>query len=152
MQDRQNMFSINQLITTGTQVSTDKVNLRGGTPAFITDQLGNTIQNDPGRSPALDVLVQVVADFASGTSLAVNLVADDDPALGSPTILQSSGAIAEAALKKGYQFRLAVPPGIPPADIFMGLQFVTVGTHTVGAITAGLVQRGAKPTAPGVFL
>ena len=148
--DKQNLFSDAQAATTGTQLSTDKIDLRGIT-IFRTDNLGNTPPDDPGRSPEIDVLVRVTTTFTGGTSLAVNLVADDDPALGSPTILQSSGAIAEASLIAGYNFKLQIPPGIAVADRYLGLQFVTVGAHGAGAITAGIIPRGEKQTAPGSF-
>ena len=57
--------------------------------------------------------------------------------------------IAEATIVAGYRFRIALPVGIAIADRYMGLQFVTVGTHGAGTITAGLIARGAKQTAPG---
>ena len=150
--DKQNMFSDAQAITTGTQLSTDKVDMQGGSFIVTTnDNLGNTPVKDAGRAPELDVHVQVVEDFASGTSLQVNLVADDDPALGTPTVLMSSAVIPEATLKAGYYFRLALPPGIAAADRYLGLQFVNVGTHTTGKITAGLVPARSKQTSPNSF-
>ncbi len=148
--DAQNMFSNAQAVTTGTQVSTDKIDLRGAT-TIRTDTLGNTPVDDPGRSPDIDILVQVDTTFTGGTSLQVNLVADDDPALGSPTVLQSSAVIPEASLIAGYNFKLQIPPGIATADRYLGLQFVTVGTHSTGTITAGIIERGGKQLAPGSF-
>lgn len=150
--DKQNMFSDAQAITTGVQVSTDKVDTQGGSFISVTsDNLGNTPVKDAGRAPAVDVDILVVETFTVGTSLQVGLVADDDPALGSPTVLATSAVIAEAVLKAGYRFRLSLPPGIAVADRYLGLQFTTVGTHTTGKITAGIVPPGSKQTSPGSF-
>lgn len=150
--DKQNMFSDAQAVTTGTQVSTDKVDTQGGSfIAITTDTLGNTPVKDAGRAPDVDVGVLVVETFTGGTSLKVDLVADDDPALGSPTVLCSSAVIAEASLIAGYRFRISLPPGIAVADRYLGLQFVTVGTHSTGKITAGIVPPGSKQTSPNSF-
>lgn len=154
--DRQNLFMNNVAITV-TGVSTDKVDLLGGTPGFTTDTLGNTPIKDPGRSPELDVDIVVTETFVSGgaTTLVVNLVTDDDPALGSPTILVGSQTIAKATLIQGYRFRIALPPGVPASGSdgrYMGLSFtVATGPFTSGKITAGLVARDGKQTAPNTM-
>lgn len=155
MLDKQNLLSDAQAIAgaAGTFVSTHKIDVRGGTPGFTTDTLGNTAEMDPGKSPEVDVLIQVVEDFAGGDSVNFQIGYDNDAAFGSPTILASTGAIAIAALKAGYQARLALPPGRTAADIYLGAQYVTLGAGamTAGKVTAGIIQRGGKPTAPGVF-
>ncbi|MDP2270923.1 MAG: hypothetical protein Q8K32_09350 [Archangium sp.] len=148
--DKQNMFSDAQAVTTGTQVSTDKVDTQGGSFIAVTaDNLGNTPMKDAGRAPGVDVDVQVVETFTGGTSLRVDLASDDDAALGSPTVLASSAVIAEATLIAGYRFRLSLPAGMAVADKYLGLQFVSVGTHSTGKITAGIVPPGSKQTSPG---
>ena len=156
MFDKQNALSDQQAIAgaAGTFVSTNKIDVRGGTPAFTTDTLGNTVENDPGKSPELDVLFVVTEQFAGGDSVNAQIGYDNDPAFGSPTILQTTGAIAVATLKPGYQFRLALPPGRTAADLYLGAQYVTLGAGamTTGKISAFVGQRGFKPTAPGVFL
>lgn len=153
MLDKQNLFSDAQAITV-TANSTNVVDLQGGTPAFTTDTLGNTVDNDFGKSPELDVLITVTEAFtaAGAATLTVSIAADDSAAFGSPTTLVSSAAIGKATLVPGYQFRLALPAGNAAADKHLGLIYtVATGPMTAGKITAGLVQRGAKPTAPGIF-
>ena len=153
MLDKQNLFSDSQAIT-ATANSTNVVKITGGTPAFTTDTLGNTPENDVGRSPMLDILCQVVTAFtaAGAATLTVSLVADDDPNLGTPTTIITTAAIGKATLVPGYQFRLAIPPGFASADIHLGLVYtVATGPMTAGAITAGLVGHNAKHNAPGVF-
>lgn len=150
--DKQNLVCDDQAITV-TAVSTDKIDLNGGTPAFTTDSLGNTPPNDLFRSPGVEVECLVTETFTSGgaTTLNVDLVTDDDSALGSPTIHQSTGAIAKATLVAGYRFRLALPYGFnPAAQRYFGLSFtVATGPFTAGKITAGLVHPSNKQTAPG---
>lgn len=153
MLDKQLLMSDSQAVTV-TAVSTNAVNINGGTPAFNSDNLGNTMDNDPGKSPAIDVLITVVEQFAAAgaATLVIALQSDDDPAQGSPTVLMQTPAIGKATLVPGYQVRLALPPGYAAADKYFGLGFtVATGPMTAGKITAGFIQRNAKPTAPGVF-
>jgi len=153
MLDKQNLFSDAQAITV-TANSTNVVDAVGGTPGFTTDTLGNTPDNDAGKSPELAILITVTEAFtaAGAATLTVAVVGDDSAALASPTTLMTSAAIGKATLVPGYQFRLALPPGNAAADRYLGLVFtVATGPMTAGKITAGLVQRGSRPTAPGVF-
>lgn len=153
MLDKQLLFSDAQSITgtDTTVVSTNKIKLTGGADGFTTDTLGNTLGNDPGKSPEVDILITVVTAFSGGTSVAFDVGYDNDSAFGSPTVMASSAAIAVATLVPGYQVRLSMAPGQSASDIYMGIQARTVGAVSAGAITAGLVQKGGKPTAPGVF-
>lgn len=153
MLDKQNLMCDQQAVTV-TAVSTNSIDLQGGTPGFTSDTLGNTVDNDPGKSPELDILITVTEQFtaAGAATLTVGLITDDSAALGSPTTLMTSAAIGKATLVPGYRFRLSLPPGNAAADKFLGLQFtVATGPMTAGKITAGLIHRFAKPTAPGIF-
>lgn len=145
MLDLQTLLSNAQAVTTGTQLSTNAYDLWNGNSAVPTvplaryaPQAGGAPLVDPGRGGLSELLVQVVTAFAGGTSLQVKLVQADDAALGTNlVVLQESVAIVEASLVAGYQFRLALPAGF--TQRFLGLQYVTVGTHTAGNVTAGLV-------------
>lgn len=151
--DKQNLFSDAQAISgaAGTFVSTHKIDLNGGTPGFTTDTLGNTPGNDPGKSPELDVLITVTEAFAGGDSVNFQVGADDSAAFGSPTVLATTGAIAIASLVPGYVARLSLPAGRAAADRYLGVQYVTLGASSMsaGKVTAGLVMRGGKQSAPG---
>lgn len=141
MQDRQLMVDISRAVTTGTQLCTDSIDMRavGTIPG-----LGGSPIADIGRGhDPLIMQVLVVVAFTGGTSLQVQLVMADDAALSSAlTVIQETPAIAEASLVAGYSFRLGpIPPGI--SQRFLGIRYVTVGTHGAGQITAGLVmERG----------
>lgn len=161
MLDRQLVFSNKQAITV-TAVSTDKVSLlgtpltlpTGQTVSFVTDTLGNTVENDAGKTEELDVLITVTEAFtaAGAATLTFALVVDDDEALGSPTTLMTTAAIGKATLIPGYQARMAIPAGAAQADRFMGISYtVATGPMTAGRITAAIVNRHEKPNAPGIF-
>ncbi|PQM29405.1 hypothetical protein CVO77_00250 [Sphingopyxis lindanitolerans] len=131
--DRELTFSNNQAVTTGTQVSTDVID---------TGAAGININTNR----ELQIFVAVTADFADGTSLAVNLIESAASNLGTPTVLVGSGVIAEANLKKGaVLLRLAVPR---TSKRYLGLQFVTVGTHTAGTVWGGFVRDTDDTTIP----
>jgi hypothetical protein len=125
MTDRETTFSNDQAVTTGTQVSTDK---------YDTGQSGNNINTNR----ELQVLAVVTTAFTGGTSLNVNLVESDSSDLSSPTVLASSGVIAEANLTVGKRLLATALPRT--AKRYLGLQFVTVGTHTAGTVFGGLVR------------
>lgn len=144
--DLEALFSDDQAITTaGTHLCTNPYDMG----AAALDSMGNTVPKDIGRSRNVEILVQVSTTFTSGgaATLQVDIISDDDAALGSPTVLQSSAAIPVASLVAGYQFRLALPAGI--SERYLGVQY-TIGTAamTAGALTAGLIAD--KQTAPGV--
>ena len=84
------------------------------------------------------LLAQVVADFAGGTSVEVQIQVDDNSAFSSPKTVGSSGAIVVAKLKAGYKFPLPIIP-FGADERYMRLRYVVVGTPTAGAVTAGIV-------------
>jgi hypothetical protein len=121
--DAQTKFSDAQAVTTGTQVSTNDYDM--------------AIARDIGRGTQLRVYASVVTAFASGTSLQVNIIQSANSDLSSPTVIYTGAVIAEAALTAGKAL-LDVP--LPPTSArYLGLQYVTVGTHTAGAVTGGIV-------------
>lgn len=124
----------------GTYLSTNAIDLgaAGTVPAGF--QARGTPPHDIGRGAMVELEVQVTETFTSGGAgtLQAKIITDDDAALGSPTILQSSEAIALATLVAGYKFRLALPVGI--AERYLGVQYViATAAMTAGKVTAGLV-------------
>lgn len=122
--DREARFSLAQAVTTGTQYSTNSYDTADGSSI--------------GDGTELWLIVNVGTAFASGTSLAVNFVDSANADLSSPTVLAGSGVIAEASLTSGARIlRVRVPSN---TQRYVGLQFVTVGTHTAGTINAVIVR------------
>ena len=131
--DRELTFSNDQAVTTGTQVSTDKVD---------TGVAGININTNR----ELQIFVSVTPAFASGTSLTVNLVESASADLSSPTVLATSGAVVEANLTAGrVLLRSAVPR---TSKRYLGLQFVSAGTHTAGTVFGGIVRDTDDSTYP----
>ena len=94
--------------------------------------------SDINGSGALILYVNVGTAFTGGTSLDVKYVNSASADLTSLVVLASTGAIVEASLTAGARLlRLRVPANTLR---YVGLQFVTVGTHSTGTINAGLVR------------
>lgn len=123
--DRETTFSNDQAVTTGTQTSTD---------VYDTGNSGNNINTNR----ELQVLAVVTTAFAGGTSLTVNLVESDNADLSSGTTLATSGAVVEANLTVGNRLLATALPRT--SKRYIGLQYVTVGTHTAGTVFGGLVR------------
>lgn len=122
--DRQLIFSLNQAVTTGTQLSTD---------VYDTGAAGININTNR----ELQIYVAVTTAFTGGTSLQVNVIQSATSNMASPDILASSPVIAEASLVRGYVIlRMSVPR---TSKRYLALQFVTVGTHTTGNVWGGIV-------------
>lgn len=133
--DRELTFSNNQAVTTGTEYSTDKYDASAGA-------IGNNVNT--GRS--LKVVVRVTTAFSGGTNLTVNFVESPNSDLSSPTVLATSGAIAEASLTAGARLIDTVVPRT--SKRYLGLQFVSSGTHGAGKVWGGIVLDSDDATLP----
>ena len=124
--DYENLFSNAQAVTV-TAASTNVIDL-GANHAYIQTLF---------EKGMVGILAQVHTTFAGGTSVAIQLQTDSDEAFGTVETLYATPAIATATLAAGYRFRLSgLPLGIKR---YVRLNYVVVGTHTAGKITAGLV-------------
>lgn len=125
LMDAQNRPSFAQAITTGTQLSTDSIDLLSAL-------------DNPGRSGMpLRAIAVVTTAFTGGTSLKAQLVESDNANLSSPTVLAEGAVIVEASLTAGA--KLIDVPMPDTSKRYLGFQYVTVGTHGAGAVTAGIV-------------
>lgn len=123
--DAQNRPSNGQAITTGTQLSTDSIDL-----IAAARNIGRTGQ--PMRA-----VVHVTTAFAGGTSLKAQLVESANSNLSSPTVLAEGPVVVEADLIAGAKL-LDVP--LPnTTKRYLGIQYVTVGTHASGNVSAHIV-------------
>lgn len=132
--DAQNEFSRHQAVTT-TALSTNNIDL-GETGTMVG---GDRPTSDPGNAYHGEIVAQVTKDFASGTSIQVQIVTADNEDMNSNlTVIQETPAIPVADLKAGYRFRLGkLPSGI--TQRYLGLRYVVDGTFDAGTISAGLV-------------
>lgn len=128
--DAQTKFSDAQAVTTGTQLSTNAYDMG--------------IARDVGRGRNLRVVVNATTAFASGTSLQTNVVESVNSDLSSASVIATGAVIAEASLTAGKSLLDIVLP--QTSKRYVGLQFVTVGTHTAGAVTGGIVMDSDSNT------
>lgn len=132
------------LPTTGTQNSSNIIDLHmAGIPVLANLQGARDM--GIGDNPALKMLVQVVTAITGGTSLQVVLQGAPDNGSGAPgsyTNWWASPVYVEATLVAGarlYDMDLPRPPAGVGIPRFLRLGYVSVGTHTAGALYAGIV-------------
>lgn len=131
--------------TTGTQVASNIIDLgvASGVPSSANGGGGRDI--GIGDNPSLELLALVTTTFTVGTSLQLLLAGAPDNGSGAPgsyTTMWTSFAFLEASLVAGVQIaNITVPRTLPgqPLPRYLRLSFVTVGTHTTGAIECGIV-------------
>lgn len=119
--------------TTGTQNSTNIIDLVNARDLGV------------GDDPAMKILVEVTTAFTVGTSLQIELQGAPDNGSGSPgtyTTYASGPVIAEANLTVGATLMdLDLPRKAAGAALprFLRIRYVTVGTHSTGAVYGALV-------------
>lgn len=122
--DAQLRLSSAQALTTGTQVSTNSIDLL-------------TANRNLGRGDAMRLSLTVDVTFASGTSVQPQIIESANSDLSSPTVLLSGPVVAEASLVAGTEiWDVALPDN---AKRYIGVQYVNVGTHTAGKVSAHVV-------------
>lgn len=93
------------------------------------------LTRDVGKGNMVPILVQVTADFATLTSLTINVSKGSATTLGTKIASQT---IAASALVAGAQFAIQVLPS-QCDERYLGLEFVVTGSNaTAGTITAGI--------------
>lgn len=131
--------------TTGTQNSSNVIDLGviDGIPTAANG--GGARDIGTGDNPALELSALVTTAFASGTSLQLELQGAPDDGTGAPgtwTTMWQSEAVVEADLDAGVQIaNITVPRPVPGQAMprFLRMRYVTVGTHTAGALIAQIV-------------
>ena len=121
--DAQTRFSNQQALTTGTELSTNVYDLG--------------VARDVGRGAPLRVVVTVDATFTGGTNVTVNIIESANSDLSSATIIAAGTAIVEASLTAGAKLLDRVLP--LTSKRYVGLQYVSTGTHGAGKLSGGIV-------------
>lgn len=133
--DLQSLFSDVQAITAS--AASENVIDRGaqGTPQHAD----NLFKADLGKGNKVPVRIQVVSDFATLTSLTVEVQVASDEAFSSPkTVVSTTAAVAD--LVAGYVFPLDTIP-VGTNDRYIRLNYDVDGSNaTAGAITAGITM------------
>lgn len=131
--------------TTGTQVASNIIDLgvNSGVPSSANG--GGARDIGVGDDPSLELSVIVTTAFTVGTSLQVELSGAPDNGSGAPgsyTVMWLSNAIVEASLTVGAQLANITVPRVIAGQVlprFLRMRFITVGTHSTGAVEAGIV-------------
>jgi len=130
--------------TTGTQDCSNIIDLGlSGLPASASG--GGARDIGIGDDPMMKLWCQVTTTFTNGTSLQVELQGAADGGAGTPgsyTVMWLGPAVLEANLIQGtYIANVDVPRTIPGQALprFLKMTCITVGTHSTGAIAAGIV-------------
>ncbi len=130
--------------TTGTQVASNIIDL--GLSGLPTSANGGGARDlGVGDDPMLKLSAIVTTAFTVGTSLQLELSGAPDNGSGAPgsyTVMWTSFAYLEANLVAGAQLaNIDVPRVVPgqPIPRFLRLRFISVGTHSTGAVEAQIV-------------
>lgn len=132
--DKSLLFSDAQAIT-ATAASTNVIDLRAMGTVYGA---AAALPRDFAKATEIPLLIQVVEDFNTLTSLKIDIELDSTETF-TPDKTITLGTFALATLKAGFQ----VPWKLFPAGIdlrFMRLKYTVTGTDpTTGKITAGIV-------------
>ena len=114
------------------------------TSAVSTNTIDLSQARDVGEGKPLYMVFTVTTAFtraAGALTVTMNALIDDDAALGSPTTLASTGAIAKADLAVGAQFVLQIPPVLGSKGLrYLGASFTNSATADTGKVTVDIVE------------
>ena len=132
--DKQSLLSDQQAVT-ATAASTNVLDLVAHGTVYGA---AAALPRDEGNG-CVPLLIQVTEDFATLTSLTVQVQVDDNAAFSSAKTVATSITIAAADLKAGKQFEIrCFPKGTD--ERYLRLNYVVTGADaTTGKITAGVV-------------
>lgn len=121
---------------TATAISTNVIDL--GAMGQV-EGAAAALARDIGPGTEIPILVQVVEDFATLTSLTITIESSDSANLSSSQVAYSSGAIPAADLVAGYQVSVQRLPN-KITGRYLGIRYTVGGSNaTAGKVTAGLV-------------
>jgi hypothetical protein len=123
--------------------------------AVTTNTVDLSQARDIGEGKPLYMVFTITETFATLTSLAFNVVTDDNASLSSPTVINTvSVTLASGGLAAGKQIVLPIPPlKGSKGERYLGASFTVGGSNaTTGKITTDIVetfQGGQKYYASG---
>ena len=123
--------------------------------AVSTNTIDLSQARDIGEGKPLYMVFTITETFATLTSLAFNVVTDDNASLSSPAVINTvSVTLASGGLAAGKQLALPIPPlKGSKGERYLGASFTVSGSNaTAGKITTDIVetfQDGQKYYASG---
>jgi len=121
--------------------------------AVSTNTIDLSQARDVGAGQELCFTVTVDENFATATSVEVQVISSAAANLGTPTVLSSTGALAIAQLTAGRKpIELKVGRAIlnaqPIGQRYLGLNYVVSGSNaTAGKFTAAIYSEGFQDVA-----
>lgn len=117
-----------------TAVSTNTIDLSGS----------DSIAREIGSGKPLFFVWTVTTAFtraAGALTVTFNIIIDNDAALGSPTVLASTGAIAKADLVIGAKFFLQIPPVAASLGLrYLGASYTLSASGDTGKVLCDVVE------------
>ena len=137
--------SYTDLPTTGTQAASNVVDfgVASGVPSSANG--GGARDIGVGDDPAMKLSAIVTTAITGGTSLQLQLqgcIDNGSGGVGTATTMWTSAAYAEASLVAGAQLANIDVPRVITGQVlprFLKLNFISVGTHSAGAIQCNIV-------------
>lgn len=131
--DQEQIFADRIAITTGTALMPHVKDLGpfSGTPPNTYRDIAN------GQKPPW-LYINATATFVGGTSVAFEVISDDNPAMSTPLVHFTSGVIPTANLVIGSEIKLPFIRSL--YQQYLGVRAVAVGTFTNGTVLVAMVD------------
>jgi hypothetical protein len=126
--------------------------IRAAATYVSTNTIDLSVNREIGSGEPLKMLYNVDVAFAGGTSVQPQIITSAAANLGTPTVIDAGIIILTAALVQGALFARYIPELISPLSAaggvggmgsvgqrYFGVQYISVGTFTVGSISARIV-------------
>ena len=121
--------------------SDQQADVRNAATYVSTNTVDLGVARDIGNGQTLYVDFTVDDAFTGGTSVQFQVISSAAANLGTPTVLATTPAIVDATLVTGYRTQLAIPPVVGNGQRYLGVQYVGVGAHSAGKVSARLVLQ-----------
>jgi len=121
--------------------SDQQADVRNAATYVSTNTVDLGVARDIGNGQTLYVDFTVDDAFTGGTSVQFQVISSAAANLGTPTVLATTPAIVDATLVTGYRTQLAIPPVVGNGQRYLGVQYVGVGTHSAGKVSARLALQ-----------
>ena len=115
--------------------------IRGANTYAAHNVIDLSVARDIGSGENLFIHINVPVAFAGGTSVKAQLIVSDAENMGTPVVIAETPTIAEASLTLGAEFVFRIPPQLKSlGKRYLSMQYVGVGTHPLGSISARIVK------------
>lgn len=127
------------------QFDAANASIRAAATYVSTNTIDLSVNRDIGSGAPIRILYNVDVAFAGGTSVQPQTITSATANLGTPTVIDQGQIILLAALTLGALF-VRFLPELTAATLgstgqrYLGVQYVSLGTFTVGSISARMVN------------